>query len=674
MNSDIQSAREGEKEIRELTDLLLRYNHAYYVEGQSEVSDGEYDRLLARLMELESAWPEFKREDSPSQRVGSDLSTELPEMPHSIPVLSLDKAYSEEELLGWMDRTVRRAGQGLSFVAEEKIDGVSIVLYYEQGVLKRALTRGNGSIGNDVTANVKTIGSVPLRLREGIDIAVRGEIYLEKEQFAGINRRMGELYANPRNLAAGTLRRVKSRDVALVPLTLFVYEGFLQGSRKSHMETLDYLKHLGFRTNPRIRHISSDRDELSRYIEESTRDRESLDYEIDGLVLKVNELEIREALGYTGHHPRWAIAYKFESPSALTRVEAIDLQVGRTGRITPVARVAPVAIGGSTISNVTLHNQDYIEMLELSIGDEVSVSKRGDVIPAVEKVINKNEEGQPVWKMEESCPSCGSELKKRGAHHFCRNRECPDQIRGKLFFFIGNGQMDIDGLGPETVGLMIRQGFVKEPADLYRFDYQRLLEFQGFGEKKIKAIWQGLEKSKELPFRTVLASVGIPEMGKKVVQLLVEAGYSSLEHLFDLVDTGDREKLLAIKGIGEKTAETIFEELSREEIRNMLEELRDAGLQCREEETDEVLPEIFADERWCVSGSFEQFKPRSLASDLIERYGGKVSSSVSGKTDYLLAGSGAGSKLDKAQKNGVSVIDEQGFIQRLQEAGISLEK
>jgi DNA ligase (NAD+) len=692
MNDEVQKQKEkATEEVRRLADLLFRYNRAYYVEGKPEVSDTEYDRLFLRLQELEEQWPELKREDSPTLRVGSDLSSDFPEVEHRVPVLSLDKAYSVEELLGWMGRTSGREASGLSFVVEEKIDGVSIVLYYRGGILERAVTRGNGYVGNDVTDNVRTIGSVPLRLTEAVDIAVRGEIYLPKASFESLNRKMGNLYVNPRNLAAGTLRRVKSREVAEVPLTIFVYEGFFSDGPKSHLEILEYLQSLGFRTNRRVgiftnrtdladfsrRHPdwqSGTWDELEGYVRTSTEERGSLDYEIDGLVVKINELDVRDRLGYTGHHPRWAIAYKFESPTGTTIIKSIDIQVGRTGRITPVARVEPVFVGGSTISNVTLHNQDYVDMLEIAVGDQVSISRRGDVIPAVEEVVAKNESGNPVWNMPLLCPSCGSSLQKKGAHTFCLNPSCPDQVRGRLFFFIAAGQMDIDGLGPETVDLMIREGFVSEPADLYRFDYERLLSYPGFGEKKIEAIRRGLTKSLTRPFHTVLASVGIPEMGKKVVELLISAGFRSMKAIYALVDQKNRDALIAVKGIGEKTVDTIFEELGREAVRKRIDELAEVGLAMEEEEKLSIASEqlIFAGQSWCVTGSFQHFNPRGKAMELVSRFGGSVVSSVSGKTSHLLAGEGGGSKLTKARSLGVEVLSEEEFLDLLASAGIEI--
>ena len=380
---------------QELHRLLEEYQKAYYVTGRPLVSDLEYDRLFDELVLLEKEHPELKTPDSPTQRVGSDLSSDFPEVAHTIPVLSLDKAYSDAEILSWITKTMKNTGENLSFVLEEKLDGFSIVLYYEKGLLVRAVTRGNGFVGNDVTANVRTIHSVPLRLSEPVDIAVRGEVFLKKAEFERINSTLIEPYANPRNLAAGTIRRNRSSETAQVPLSVYVYEGFWSSAvpYTDHLQILSRLRTLGFPVDPHLSFFARTReeaelrlreaglegfagsfDDIPSVIVKNTEGRSALPYEIDGLVVKVNELSVREDLGYTGHHPRWAIAYKFEAPQAQTQVLDIDVQVGRTGRITPMARVKETRLSGSTIRNITLHNQDYVDELELAIGDTVSIS------------------------------------------------------------------------------------------------------------------------------------------------------------------------------------------------------------------------------------------------------------------------------------------------------------
>ncbi len=381
-------------------------------------------------------------------------------------------------------------------------------------------------------------------------------------------------------------------------------------------------------------------DSLGDYIKSRTEDRETLPYEIDGLVIKVNETDVRDFLGFTGHHPRWAIAYKFESPEGITEVLDIDIQVGRTGRITPVARVSPVSIGGSTISNVTLHNQEYINILDLAVGDSVTVSKRGDVIPAVERVVEKNEKGYSVWKLPKSCPSCKAPLIVKGAHHFCPNNSCPAQVKGRIFFFIARNQMDIDGFGPETAEFLINKGFVKDIADIYSFDYSKLEGYPGFGSKKIKLLSEGVKKSITQPYRRVLPSLGIPEIGKKVAELLIQGGFRDVEDLFTIAESGDRESLLAIKGIGERIAEIIIEEFSSDSVIAMVEKLKNAGLNFIEEESSDLndLLQVFEGQVWCITGSFENFKPRTLAGEEIVKRGGRTVSAVTGKTTHLLAG------------------------------------
>jgi len=640
--------------------------------------------LFDRLLQLENDFPQARRPDSPTQRVGSDLTQELPEVPHTIPVLSLDKAYSEEDLRSWIAKTCKNAGQSLSFVVEEKIDGASIVLYYEQGLLTRAVTRGNGLVGNDITANAKTIRAVPLRLTRNVTVVVRGEIYLHRSLFERINAEQETPYANPRNLAAGTLRRVKSAEVAAVPLDILIYEGHFSSSPETHLEVLEQLQALGFRINPNTAFFSDQHNlealrkrhpawtygkfsDIPAFLEQARNSRGARDYEIDGLVLKVNELAVRKTLGFTGHHPRWAIAFKFEAPEAESVVENIEVQVGRTGRITPVARIKPVLLSGSTIANATLHNQDYVDLLELAVGDRVSVSKRGDVIPAVERVVEKNELGNTTWKMPETCPSCGTPLTRHGAHQFCENSKCPDQVRGRIRFFAGRNQMDIDNLGPETLDVLMERGIIRDVEDLYTFDPQVLLDLPGFGEKKVQLIREGLEKSKRQGYRSVLVSLGIPEIGQKVAELLVESGYRDIDTLLEAAEKKDPALFTAIHGIGEKTAQTLIEELSRPDVRRRIEGLRKSGLRFSEESPARqvILPQTFAGQTWCVTGSFENFKPRESAMEEVKRRGGRVTTGITTKTTHLLAGPGAGSKLDKARELGVQIVDEADFLKML---------
>jgi DNA ligase (NAD+) len=670
-------------EISDLVERLRRYQYQYYVTGHPEVSDLEYDRLFDTLIDLEQRFPDARDPLSPTARVGSDLTNEFPEIEHTIPMLSLDKAYQAEDVVAWMRKTDTNVGKPLRYVAEEKIDGFSIVLYYDASRLQRAVTRGNGYIGNDVTGNVLTIRSLPLRLHRDVDVVVRGEVFLPRDEFQRINSRMEIPYANPRNLAAGTIRRKNSREVAEIPLDLFVYDGYFEPSKKSHSRSFMALKELGFKTNPRMGIFSADPipdppdgwvngslDDFPAYARSIADIRSELNYEIDGLVVKVDDTSVREGLGSTGHHPRWALALKFEAPEGQSVVRSIEVQVGRTGRITPVAKIDPVEIGGSTIRNVTLHNQEYIRLLELAIGDTVAVSKRGDVIPAIEKVLEPNTDGNTTWEMPATCPSCGETVSKTGAHSFCTNRRCPDQVRQRLYYFVGSNQMDIENLGPETIDVLISQGMVQDPADLYICDYDRLLELPGFGEKKIAAIRRGIEESKKQPYRIVLQSLGIPELGRNVAELLIRNGFPSIDSLYAVIDAEDLESLEAIPGIGQKIASNLAEELGRQETRVLIKRLRENGVNFTsdEGEDDQVLtPDLFSGQTWCVTGSFAHFKPRDRAAHIVEACGGRVTGSVSGKTTHLLAGENPGSKLDKAKDVGATIVDEDEFLQMIRE-------
>ena len=671
-----------------LAELLHRYEYEYHVLAQPSVSDSAYDRLFDELRRLEADHPELRQPDSPSQRVGSDLRQDLPEVAHTVPVLSLDKAYSAAEVNAWMDKCATAAGRPVSFTVEEKIDGSSIVLYYRGGVLERAVTRGNGAVGNAVTANVRTIRSVPLRLTEPLEVAVRGEIFLPLAAFARLNADAEEAYANPRNFAAGAVRRVKSSEVAPIPLRLTAYEATFAGARPDdHATALDRLRELGFPVNPsnsllvpdeqlaaaRTRHPRwrvAPLAELAALLQRATERRAGLDHEIDGVVIKVNGAAVRAQLGVTGHHPRWARAFKFDAPEGQTTVQAIAVQVGRTGRITPVARVAPVAIGGTTVANVTLHNQQYIDTLELAVGDQVAVSRRGDVIPAVERVLDKNTAANTTWRMPERCPACAAPLQLAGAHHFCRNEQCRDQVRGRIRFFAARGQMDIDNLGSETLDRLIERGVLTDIDDIYRFDTGQLLDWDGFGARKVALIEAGIKGSLEQPFTTVLPALGMPEIGPNATELLIAAGYHDIDKLRAAADANDLERLTAIEGIGERTAAAIIRQLTDDANVRRIEALREAGLKFAAPPpapADEAAGEgPFAGQTWCVTGSFAQFRPRDLAADAIKARGGRVTGGVTSRTTHLLAGRAAGGKLAKAQRLGLTVVSEEHFVDLLE--------
>lgn len=686
----ILQAMDVKERMSQLADRLLEAQRAYYVDGRPVMSDLEYDGLFDELVRLEQENPQYRSPSSPTLRVGSDLTADFPEVAHTIPVLSLDKAYSADEVVSWMEKTMRNTSSELSFVEEEKIDGISIVLYYEDGLFVRALTRGNGYVGNDVSDNIKTIRAVPLRLTKNVSIAVRGEVYLPKRDFEILKASDPEV-ANPRNMAAGAVRRQKSIEAAAIPLTVFVYEGFWADESQTprdHLSILRALRDLGFRINPHLAVFSSSRErsqellssagleaaalsfsDLGAYLEEAARRRKDLEYEIDGMVTKVNELGVRQSLGYTEHHPRWAIAYKFESPQAVTKVLGVTVQVGRTGRITPVAELEAVALGGSTVRRATLHNQEYIDELELAVGDTVSVVKRGDVIPAVEEVLEKNAEGNTTYRIPPVCPSCGSTLVQKGAHLFCPDRDCPDQVKGRLSFFTARDQMDMDSIGPKAIEKLYDMGLVRDIPDLYTCDYDRLLGQKGYGEKMIQSFRKAVEDSRTRPFTTVLASLGLPEVGQKGAEILVKGGFDSMDKLLAASDASDIGAFTKIPQIGQQTAVAIISALQDPDMRRRIGQLRDCGLQFTQQEQENSLDQIFAGQVWAVTGSFEHFNPRSLALKELEKRGARTVSSITGKTTHLLLGTGGGSKRKTAEELGVRIVDEKEFMELLGRGG-----
>lgn len=678
------------KKIEELSKALLEHQYLYYVKAEPEIEDREYDRLSDELIELEKKYPEYALENSPAKRVGSDLDNSFPEKQHSIPVLSLDKEYTIEELEKWLGKTIKNANQELSFVVEEKIDGASIVLYYKTGQLESALTRGNGIVGNDVIENVRTIRQVPLITAETSDFTVRGEIYINKSDFGTYNRTFDNKYSNPRNLAAGSMRNIKSSVVAKVPLNIFAYEGFFDSSiTNDHIFALSRLKELGFRINKNLGFFSNDREkkmvvgeklpeitigdirELSAYVKERHAQREQLDYEIDGLVVKVNQLDVREALGYTSHHPRWAIAFKFDAPTAQTRLIDIQVQVGRNGRVTPVGILEPVKIAGSVVARATLHNQEYIDILELGRGDFVSISKRGDIIPAVEEVIEKNPDHPAVFKFPGTCPFCSSTLEKDGAHHFCKNRECPERIKRSIIYFAAKNQMDIDTLGEKTIAFMFNKGFIKNIPDLYTFDYNELLKEEGFKEKKVNNIKTSVENSKNKPFQKVLTALGFDGLGTSAVSDLIKNGFNSIEKIIEAASGKNVEEFSRIEGFGEIMAQLTIQHFTDSQNLILIDALKKIGLNFQEkiDDTTRLVEEqdqlTFKDQIWVITGSFEHFSPRSKAAEEIEKRGGKVAGSISSRTTHLLAGTSPGSKLDKAKKLNVSIINETDFLNML---------
>jgi DNA ligase (NAD+) len=673
------------KRMEVLAAELLRQQYLYYVQARPEISDEEYDRMFDELLRLEKRFPQYAGVNSPSRRIGSDLDNTFAERPHSIPVLSLDKVYQPDALRQWMLKTAAAFRDKVGFVIEEKIDGASIVLYYDRGELQYALTRGNGLLGNDVSDNVRTISQVPLRIAESSRFAVRGEIYIKRGDFERYNSGLAEKYANPRNLAAGSLRNLKSALAARVPLNIFVYEGFFQSRpNRDHLEILQRLGALGFRINPHLGFFSDDEGKRMRarhllpsimaapvaaveeYLGQQAATRAEVPYDIDGLVIKVVEMDIRQELGTTAHHPRWAMAYKFDSPQGRTELLAVQVQVGRNGRVTPVALLKPVALSGSTVTRATLHNQDYIDMLELGVGDEVSISKRGDIIPAVEEVLEKNESRPSIYKLPDCCPFCSTPLVKEGAHHFCKNEECPERCRRSLIYFCAKEQMDIATLGESSITFLFEKGWLKNIPDIYGFDYNLLVNEDGFKEKKISRIKESVAASKSRPFARVLAALGFEGVASAVVAALIADGFDSVNKIIEVAQKNDWEIFAQIDGIGETTARLLVEHFSNHKNLELIARLQEIGLQFKAESSGLVkIDDSFASQVWVITGTFKHFNPRALAAAEIEKRGGKVSENISSRTSFLLSGSNPGSKLARAEKLGINIIDESEFLKRI---------
>ncbi len=680
---------EVNQRIDELSRQLLEYQRLYYVENRPAISDRQYDLLFDELLRLEGAHPEWVRANSPSRRIGSDLDQLLVDRPHLIPVLSLDKVYQAGELLAWARKVLASVPGESGFTVEEKVDGASIVLYYRDGQLEYALTRGNGLRGNDVTENVRTIGQVPLQIAEKAPLAVRGEIFLNREEFHRLNRLQETPFANPRNLAAGTLRSVRSRSVAQVPLRFVAYEAhFQQIDIGGQSESLHRLAGLGFplplalaffcdSEGPRATFLGyfpdkrcASLDELPDFLAERTRSRGELPYDTDGLVVKLDSIPLRQSLGSTSHHPRWAMAFKFDAPQAETVLLGVQVQVGRNGRVTPVALLKPVALSGSQVSRATLHNQEYIDSLELGIGDRVAISRRGDVIPAVDEVVEKAEHTPGVFRLPASCPFCATALTRIGAHHFCPNEECPQRQLRALVHFTGKGGLDIDSLGEKTLALLFSRGWIRTPADLMEFAPEKLRGVPGFAEKKIDRIARSLLEARKAPFSRLLIALGFESLGPSVIDALFQAGFRSLEDLTAAAAGGDPAVFSNIPGIGPILGEALVRHLTAAGPLNQLGRLAALGFSMAAgplPANPAPRPGIFSGQVWVLTGTLDSFSPRAKAAHEIESRGGKVAPRITADTTHLLCGEDPGSKRTQAQKNGVTIVSEETFLLWLEE-------
>lgn len=664
---DKQSA---EAAIKSLRDELHHHNILYYVKNSPEISDYEYDQKMTELIRLEALYPEFYDSNSPSVRVGSDLSQEFKQVRHKYPMLSLGNSYSIGELRDFVERVYRLAGTRPAFVCELKFDGTAISLSYENGLLASGVTRGDGEVGDDITQNIKTLRSIPLRLigNYPAQLEVRGEIYMPLKGFEELNRMREEIgeqpFANPRNAAAGSLKLQNSAQVAKRPLECFLYQ-FISDDLpyQTHAELLKAASEWGLRVSPHYVRCTSF-EEIEAYITHWDTERRKLPFDIDGVVIKVDDMQLREELGFTAKSPRWAIAYKFKPEAAYTRLNSVDFQVGRTGVVTPVANLDPVFLAGTTVKRASLHNADIIESLDLHIGDMVSVEKGGEIIPKITGVdkSKRTEEHEKV-RFITACPECGTPLvREEGeAAHICPNRaSCPPQIKGRIEHFISRQAMDISGLGSETIALLYDKGLIKNVADLYRLKESDIAPLEGLGERSAANIISGIEASKQIPFSRVLFALGIRFVGETVAKKLA----SSLRSM-DRIMNASFEELLAVDEIGQKIAASIKAYFADEANVRLVEDLRFFGLKMEEVESGNIaVSDTLNGLSFVVSGVFSI--SRDELKGLIEAHGGKNLSSVTGKTDYLVAGDNMGpAKLEKAQKLGVKIISEQDFMKMI---------
>jgi DNA ligase (NAD+) len=669
------ATKDAEKKIESLREKIRHHEYLYYVLDNPEVSDLDFDKLMRQLKDLEAEYPELVSLDSPTQRVGGKPREGFVKVPHSSPMLSLDNTYNEEELRDWERRVHELSGRSeVDYVCELKLDGMSLALIYEGGKLIRGVTRGDGSIGEDVTPNVRTVRSIPLSIpkerlkKAGIpaDFEVRGELLMPTASFKKINEereRAGlPTFANPRNFTAGTVRQLDASVTAERRMDYFPYI-LLQNGRTyfdRHSKTLAALDAAGFKVNPNRKLVHS-MDEVWAFIEQWEEKRDSLPYEIDGIVVKVDRTALQDELGFTGKAPRWAIAYKYAARAGITKLENVRWQVGRTGKLTPVAELVPVSIGGTTVRNATLHNMDEIERLGVKIRDWVQVERGGDVIPKVAKVIDDKDHprGKKEIEVPEKCPVCGTKVVRTDGEvdYRCVNANCPAKLQGTILHFASRGVMNIDGMGEALVTQLTEGGLVKNVADIYKLTKKDLLGLERFADKSAQNILDEIENSKKLPLERVIYGLGIRMVGERTAQFLAEH-FGSMEAL----STASVEELQDVNEVGPRIAESIVEFFRNAANRKLVERLGEAGLTFTGKK--KVRGTKLAGKTFVLTGTLAHFT-RDEARQKIEDAGGKVTGSVSKKTDYVVAGADAGSKLDKAKELGVIVLGEEELEQLL---------
>ena len=651
--------------IEELTNLLNQYAHEYYVLDNPSVTDYEYDMLLRELVGLEKAYPQYALENSPSKRVGDKVLSGFETVTHTVPMESLQDAFSMEELTEFDKRVSAVIGMGTAYNVEPKIDGLSVSLEYENGAFVRGSTRGDGVTGENITENLKTIGAIPMQLKEAVPyLEVRGEVYMPKKVFAVLNEQRqqnGEAtFANPRNAAAGSLRQLDSRITATRKLDIFVFN--LQRAEgiayQTHSQSLDILRRLGFKViENRVVHGI---EEACAAVDAIGKARSGLSHDIDGAVIKVDSIADRAELGSTAKAPKWAIAYKYPPEQKETKVKDIVVQVGRTGVLTPAAELEDVFISGSTVSRATLHNLDNIRQKDIRIGDTVILQKAGDIIPEVVKSLpDKRDGSEIIFEMPTHCPVCGAEVvREEGeAAHRCMGLDCPAQLARNIIHFVSRDAMNIDGLGESIVEQMLTRGLIRSAADLYYIEANEIAQMDKLGDKSADNLINAIEKSKENDLSRLLSALGIPQVGQSAAKAIAEH-FGSMEAL----KNATAEQLVQVEDIGEITAGNIVYWFSLPQTQHLLKKLEDAGVNMISRA--EPKGDLFAGQTWVLTGTLSKYT-RDQAGEIIKKQGGKVSSSVSKKTTMVLAGENAGSKLTKAYELGVPVISEEEFEKML---------
>lgn len=656
--------------LDKMNDLIKRIeqaNYEYYVLDKPSLEDYEFDRLMNELIALENEYPQYKKPNSPTSRVGGEVLDKFQKVTHEVPMMSLSNAYNEDDLRDF-DRKIKEEVIDVSYVCELKIDGLSVSLIYEDGVLVRGATRGNGVVGEDITHNVKTIKSIPLNLQDALSIEVRGEIYMPKASFHKLNeeRQLNEeeLFANPRNAAAGSVRQLDSKIAAQRNLDAFLYTLVGEDDEISQLDSLKHMKNLGFKVNQEFKYCK-DIDAVIAYIHEYTAKRDLLPYEIDGIVVKVNERHNYDKIGYTAKYPKWAIAYKFPASEVTTKLKNITFQVGRTGNVTPVAELEPVLVAGSLISRATLHNEDYCISKDIYINDYVVVRKAGDVIPEVVRPVTEKRTADCVqFQMIKECPSCHSKLSKiaNEADYYCLNDKCPSRVVNKLIHFASRVAYNIDGLGDKLVELLYQQNYIKEIDDIFNLKnyYDELIKIKGLGEKTINNLLEAIDNSKKNDLDKLLFGLGIRHVGQKVSKIIAQH-FKSLDAIMEAsVDDFNN-----ISDVGAVIALSIYEYMHDEYNINLINRLKLLGLNMNSYE--KVIKKSSLTGLKCVLTGKLMHLTRDEAKDLITSNGGLIVSSVSKKTDLVIAGSDAGSKLDKANELGIKVISESELLELIKE-------